>query len=115
MTLFDPTPDCPIKRLLKMSSSDPIAVPKSAKAMTVPLSKIRPSPVALRSVNKQAQDYKELCDSVRQRGVLQSILLRELVDKDTGETIYGLVDGLQRYNCSLDCGFDEINANVVSE
>lgn len=89
--------------------------PASATPMVVEIAKIRPSKVALRGVNKQNPAYQELVDSIRKRGVLLPILLRELRDPETGETIYGLVDGLQRYTASQDCGRPTINANVISD
>jgi len=94
-------------------SGDDVLAPASAVPMVVEIAKIRPSKVALRGVNKQDPQYQELVDSIRKRGVLLPVLLRKLTDRETGETFYGLVDGLQRFTASQDCGRTEINANVV--
>lgn len=67
--------------------------------------------VALRGVNKEDEEYKELVESVRQRGVYNAISVRE--EEIEGETRYILVDGLQRYTASIDAGRDTINATVL--
>jgi ParB family chromosome partitioning protein len=85
-----------------------------AELKTVPLSQIRENPNALREVNKQTEEYEGLVDSIRTRGVLQPVLLRECVDEKTQEPFYGLVDGLHRFTASKDAGKDDIPANIVN-
>lgn len=80
----------------------------------IPLASIRENPVALRSVNKQDVNYQELVESIRSKGVLNAILVREVRDSGSGEIFYGLVDGLQRYSASQDAGRADIPAQVVS-
>lgn len=80
----------------------------------IPLASIRENPVALRSVNKQDVNYQELVESIRAKGVLNAILVREVRDSANGEIFYGLVDGLQRYSASQDAGRADIPAQVVS-
>lgn len=84
------------------------------KLKNIEIAKIRENPVALRSVNKQDEQYIGLVDSIRTNGVLMPILVREVRDPDTGEIHFGLVDGLQRFNASQDAGKTTIPANVVS-
>lgn len=81
----------------------------------IPVALIRENTEALRvSVDKTKPEYQELVDSVRKRGVMNAILVREIKDPATGGTLYGLIDGLHRYNAAMDAGLDEINASVGS-
>jgi len=84
----------------------------SGSLMTIPIAKIRENPVALRSVNRQSEAYVGLVDSIRQRGVLNPILVREIRDPETGDTLYGLIDGLHRFSGAQDAGLSEIPAQV---
>lgn len=93
-------------------STEPVAA--KTKLKNIEISKIRENPVALRSVDKQDDAYLGLVDSIRLRGVLNAILVREVRDPDTGEMYYGLVDGLQRFTASQDAGKTEIPAQVVA-
>lgn len=79
----------------------------------IPLKFIRENPSALRQVNRQDPDYIQLVDSIRARGVINPIVVRELPSKD-GSELYGLVDGLHRYTGSLDAGLDSIPAQVIN-
>lgn len=78
----------------------------------IPITAIRENPAALRGVDRENPEYKELVESVRNHGVLQTILVREFVDPNTKESFYSLVDGLHRYNAALDAGLKEIDVNV---
>jgi ParB/RepB/Spo0J family partition protein len=89
------------------------AEPK-AKLKEVKLSDIRENPVALRSVNRQSESFQGLVDSIREKGVLNAILVREMKDAESGETYYGLIDGLQRFSASQDAGKETISAKVVN-
>jgi ParB/RepB/Spo0J family partition protein len=91
------------------NASEPKSTLKNIK-----LSDIRENPVALRSVDRKNPDYQQLVDSVRTHGVLESILVRELKDAETGETYYGLINGLQRFSASQDAGKETVPAKVVS-
>lgn len=81
---------------------------------TISLALIRKSDVALRDVQRQTEGYQMLLDSVRKRGVYNSITVREQRDANTGAIFYALVDGLQRFTAATDAGLSEIPANVVS-
>lgn len=79
----------------------------------VPLSKIRENPVALRGVDKANKDYASLVESIKLKGVLNPILLREYgKDEETGELVYAVTDGLQRYSASIDAGKKDIPAYI---
>lgn len=88
-------------------------VAKSRPAL-IPTSQIRKSDVALRGVQRQQEKYLLLLESVKKRGVLNSITVREQVDPQTNTKFYGLIDGLQRFTAACDAGLAEIPANVVT-
>jgi ParB/RepB/Spo0J family partition protein len=74
----------------------------------VPLLEIEENEVALRTVDRDNEKYKELVSSVRDRGVLNPILLR---NGPNGK--YVVVDGLQRYSASLDAERATIPAQIL--
>lgn len=81
----------------------------------IPLAKIRENSEALRTVvDKQEEEYLQLVDSVKKRGIMNPILVREIKDPATGEMLYGLIDGLHRFNAAMDAGLEEIPANIGS-
>lgn len=79
----------------------------------LPLTQVRPGEAALRSVNKESEDYHELVESVRQVGIINPISVREVRDAATGKTVYGLIDGLHRYTSAIDAGLDSIPAHIM--
>lgn len=88
---------------------------KNATLTKIPLAKIRENVEALRTtVEKDTEGYQQLVDSVRKRGILNPILVREIKDPATGEPLYGLIDGLHRFNAAMDAGLTEIPAQVGS-
>lgn len=81
----------------------------------IPTRLIRENSEALRTVvDKQDEKYLSLVDSVRKRGIMNPILVREIKDPTTGEMFYGLIDGLHRFNAAMDSGLDEMPANIGS-
>lgn len=87
-------------------------IPKS-RLKPLQVSLIRENPSALRTVNRQSDEYQELVDSVRQRGIMNPIVVREVKDTN-GEMHYGLVDGLHRFTAAQDAGLTEVPCNVIS-
>lgn len=88
---------------------------KDAKQAKIPLKMIRENSEALRTtVDKESENYLQLVDSVRKRGILNPILVREVRDPATGELLYGLIDGLHRFNACMDAGLEEIPAQIGS-
>lgn len=69
----------------------------------VPVHTIKPSEFALRAVDKTSEKYLELVDSIRNRGVLNPVLVT-----DVGNGVYGLVDGLHRVSAAKDAGVPNI-------
>lgn len=84
----------------------------SVDVAMIPLGLIEKSDVALRDVDRQSEAYQLLVNSIRQKGVLNSILVREI--PSGGVMKYGLIDGLQRFSASLDAGKETIPARVVN-
>lgn len=87
---------------------------KNGNLREVPLNQIRPSEVALRSVNKDKEEYFELVQSIKEKGVLLPVLVQEIKDKETGKTVFGLIDGLHRYTGAIDAGLESLPVHVVT-
>lgn len=82
---------------------------ENVKLKVLPLADIEENPVALRNVNRKSKDYASLVESIRLKGILNPILVRELgKDPETAKMRYAVIDGLQRYSASLDAGKKEI-------
>jgi ParB family chromosome partitioning protein len=79
----------------------------------ISLALIRENEVALRTVNRESEDYLGLVESIRQKGFMGAITVRAKVDAETKEHFYELIDGLHRFNASKDAGLSEINVDVV--
>ena len=81
----------------------------------VSLSTIRENPVALRTVNRESEEYVGLRDSIADVGILNPINVRARVEDVDGDTVeyYEVCDGLHRYSCALDIGLKEMAINIV--
>ncbi|MEA1999827.1 MAG: ParB/RepB/Spo0J family partition protein [Euryarchaeota archaeon] len=84
------------------------------KLKHVPLVEIHEPDEALRKVDKSKEEYVGLVESIRIQGVMNPITVRELKDGDTGDVLFGLVDGLQRFSASKDAGKETIPCHVIS-
>lgn len=80
----------------------------------IPLNLIVKSSVALRDVDEGSEKFIQLVQSIAQRGVLNSITVREVRNTQTGTVTYGLVDGLQRFTAAQKAGLTSIPANIIS-
>jgi len=78
----------------------------------VNLSEIRENDVALRTVNRESEEYLGLVESIRSKGFIGAISVRQRED-DEGISYYELIDGLHRFNASKDAGRETINVDVV--
>ncbi len=92
--------------------ADEDAIPTTLQR--IPITLIRENKTALRPVNRGSEAYKEMLQSVRNEGVLQTILVRECVDPETQQKYFGLVDGLHRLTCAKDAGFLFLDCKVVA-
>jgi ParB/RepB/Spo0J family partition protein len=85
---------------------------KVGELQMIPIERIRENKVALRGVDKKRESYVQLVDSIRQYGINNPIVVRRSTDKETGEEVYVVVDGLHRYSAALDAGLGEVPAHV---
>lgn len=85
---------------------------KAGDVKIIPIGLIEPAEIALRGVNRQEESFQNLVESIRKKGVLNSILVRE-VKLPGGAVKYGLIDGLQRFTASKDAGLVDIPARIV--
>lgn len=88
---------------------------RNARLEKIPLKLIRENTEALRTqVDKEDEQYKGLVDSVKNHGIMNPISVREIIDPATNEMLYGLVDGLHRFNAAMDAGLSEIPAQITT-
>lgn len=84
----------------------------SGTTAVVPISDIRPNPVAIRSVDRESEDYIQLRDSIADPsiGILNPINVRERQEDVEGTvvTFYEIIDGLHRYTAASEVGLSEI-------
>jgi ParB/RepB/Spo0J family partition protein len=82
----------------------------------VAISDIRPNPVALRSVDRESEDYIQLRDSIGDPaiGILNPISVREKRETVEDEVVvfYEIIDGLHRYTAASEVGLEEIPVNI---
>jgi len=79
----------------------------------IALDKVRENPVALRTVNRQSEEYQGLVASIQEKGFLGAITVRKKVNEESGDEFFELVDGLHRFSAAKDAGLSEINVDVV--
>jgi ParB family chromosome partitioning protein len=84
---------------------------KAGGPQLIPVGLIVKSEIALRDADTSSESFQLLLNSIKKKGVLNSILVREI--EEDGVKKYGLIDGLQRYTCAQAAGMHEIPANVV--
>jgi len=80
----------------------------------ITLASIRENPVALRSVNRESEEYKGLVDSIKNVGFMGTITVRKKNDPETKVEFYELVDGLHRFCAAADAGLKQINVDCVN-
>jgi len=85
-----------------------------SQLLHIQLEDIREPDESLRSCDRTTEKYLGLVDSIKLKGVLNPISVREIKDPESGEIVYGLVDGLQRYTASKDAGKVTIAAQVIT-
>lgn len=78
----------------------------------IPLSEIRENPVALRSVEKEGEDYIRIRDSIAARGILNPINVLQKTDPDNN-IYFVVVDGLHRYTSAVELGLESIPAHIL--
>lgn len=77
-------------------------------------SSIRPNgKSALRQVDKSEEAWLEFVDSVKSKGILQSLLVRKAKDPETNDEYYSLIDGLHRWTAATDLGIETVPACIT--
>jgi len=79
----------------------------------IPIGDIRENPSAIRTVNKQAEDYLSLVDSIKEKGFRGSITVREMKDPNSNEIYYAVVAGMHRYSAAKDLGLEAIPCDIA--
>lgn len=75
---------------------------------------IRENPDALRQVDRRSEGYLGLVESIREKGVLKPINVREIPDRDDpSKMVYSLIDGAHRFTAAQDAGLEVIPAYVL--
>ena len=80
------------------------------------IASIIPPSVALRAVDRDGDQYKDLRASIKDNGVLESILVKPTIVKDENgnETEkFQVINGLQRYSAAVDLGMTEIPCTIA--
>jgi len=86
------------------------------KLLEIPLNQIRPNAVAsLRPVHTDTEEFEQMVDSIKEKGILASISVRPAVDPETKEEYYELIDGLHRCTAAREAGLDTIPATIHSD
>lgn len=85
----------------------------NADLRNIAISQIQANPVALRAVQTESESYISLRDSVREKGILNPINVREKQDAE-GKPYFELIDGLHRFTAATEAGLETIPAQVLS-
>lgn len=88
------------------------AAKRAGTVQMIAVADIVKSEVSLRDVQRQTEGFQLLVNSIRKKGVLNSILVRKIIIPG-GVVRYGLIDGLQRFTAAGDAGLTHIPARVV--
>lgn len=83
----------------------------TADLRNIPVSQIQANPVALRAVNTESEKFIQLRDSIRDKGILNPISVREKQAAD-GTPYYEVIDGLHRFTGATEAGLENIPALV---
>lgn len=85
-------------------------------ARVIAISSIRENPVALRTVNRESEEFIGLCDSIREVGLMNAFTVRERTEEVDGKstTFYELIDGLHRYTACCEAGIKEVSVRVMA-
>ncbi len=67
----------------------------------LPIDVLREPKVKLRDVNRESVAFLEMLESIREKGILQSLLVRPLGD------VYEIIEGMHRYACARELRLDE--------
>ena len=81
--------------------------------LDVPVELLRFMQGSLRGVDRENTQFAELAASVKEKGVLEPIIVRRTRDLNTNTDTYQIVNGTQRSTAAMDAGFTHVPARVV--
>lgn len=81
-----------------------------AELLNIPLELIEENPEQLRSVDRDADDWPDFVEDIKDNGVLLPILVKRV-----GEDRYVLDDGLHRFTAACEVGMETIPCRVRAE
>ena len=100
-----PMPSAPV-----MAAPSPVAVPRGNEVFQLDINLVEPSPFQPRT-EFDPEHLKELADSIKQRGVIQPLLVRQRRGAD-GVTRYELIAGERRWRAAREAGLTAVPAIV---
>ena len=68
----------------------------------LPIHVLREPKIKLRDVNRDSIEFLEMRDSIREKGILQSLLVRPIGDA------YEIIEGMYRYTCAREVGLEKL-------
>ena len=77
----------------------------------IPISLIKESEVQLRGAKKDTEKYKELLADITANGIQNAISVRNVGTQDDPD--YRVLDGLQRFSCAVDAGFETVPCQIL--
>lgn len=81
--------------------------------MYCPLEDIRTNPVALREAQSDEEQFKEMVQDIKRRGILLPLVVKRKHDEATGEDYLVIIDGLQRYSCAQVLGLKTVPVHIM--
>lgn len=84
-----------------------------SELLQAPIDLIRPNPAKLREVKTDSVKFQEFVESIRDRGVLNAVNGRRIVDPETKEEVIELVDGLHRFTACKLLGMSTIPMQIL--
>lgn len=103
---IQPQAGAPLKTAATSVVSEGEALDAKKHVLHIPLAKIAPNPAQPRK-HFDASELQNLCDSIKEHGVLQPILVREV-----GAGVYHIIAGERRFQASKMAGLTEIPAII---
>jgi ParB/RepB/Spo0J family partition protein len=100
------------RRLKKGSES--MSTATEPEVLMLPLDQLEVADdTGLRKVKTDSEKYKQMLSSVKQRGIINAIPARRVVDTETGKTRIVLIDGLHRRTCAAEAGLKEVPVRIL--
>lgn len=79
----------------------------------IPLDKIVVSENAMRTLDRESEQYQGIIASIKEKGFFSAVTVRRTHDPVTGHEVYQLIDGLQRTSAAREAGLTEVSAVIM--